>query len=465
MKNRTSCWLLLLLLLFVGPAWSANMATFTVKNPGFSENNKFYVDIYATSLADNFELGISNLRIQFNDAVLSNPLLSEQNPDFDDNVLYDPMTVSLLGSNIVELLIAPQTTVGTILPSAETRLARITFEVNPVTNTTETAGIDPLEGTSTVKTADGGLVLIQFPGTLDLSLVCTPSISGSPVTSVSAGDAYDFMPAVSGGCDPVSFEIQNKPSWASFDDTSGELSGTPTDADVNVYSNIIIKAVDPDGDEAALTAFDIEVTAACQAPTISGTPDMFIKTNTSYNFAPTVSNGCPPLAFSGTNLPAWASLDSATGAITGTPVSADVGLYTGIDISVQDDNSALDTLAAFDIEVCDAVAIFGTPVTSIAAESAYSFIPAYSGCGDPVFQISNKPSWVNFDPTTGALSGTPTSSDAGTYPNIIISVADETNDSATLTAFNIEVTTGSSASGSGGGGGGGGGCFIATIAP
>lgn len=462
MKIRAIYWVLSLLLLSFCQVQAASLATFTVKDPAFSENYKFYIDIYAVSQWDDFELGTSDLRIRYNDTVLSNPTLSLQNQDFNDNTRYDPMTVGLVGSDIFQLLIAPKGTIGNTLTNTEIRLARVTFDVNPATNDTETSAINPLEGTSTAKTAAGETVLLAFPGAIDISLVCIPSISGTPVTSVTAGDDYDFTPAVAGGCDPVSFEIQNKPSWASFDPTSGRLSGAPANADVGVYNNIAITAVDPDGDQDSLTAFDIEVTASCQAPTISGTPDLFVKANSSYSFTPTVSNGCPALSFSSANLPGWANLNDTTGALTGTPSSAEAGRYAGIDITVNDANGASDALPAFDIEVCSAAAITGTPPTSVAVGSAYSFIPGYSGCGDPTFEISNMPPWAGFDSVTGALSGTPGTSDTGTYPNIVISAVDETNDSATLTTFDIEVTTKSSTSGSGSGGGGGG-CFIAIL--
>jgi hypothetical protein len=100
--------------------------------------------------------------------------------------------------------------------------------------------------------------------------------------------------------------------------------------------------------------------------------------------------------------------------------------------------------------------VSGTPQSTVAVNSRYSFQPTVANTsGMPLtFGIQNKPSWATFGETTGQLSGTPTSSDAGQYPNIVISA----NDGATTTglpAFSIQVTpagssaTGSSSSGSG----------------
>jgi hypothetical protein len=55
------------------------------------------------------------------------------------------------------------------------------------------------------------------------------------------------------------------------------------------------------------------------------------------------------------------------------------------------------------------------------------------------FSSSNKPAWANFNIATGALTGTPSSAQVGTYSNISISVSDGTN-SAALPAFAITVT-------------------------
>lgn len=55
------------------------------------------------------------------------------------------------------------------------------------------------------------------------------------------------------------------------------------------------------------------------------------------------------------------------------------------------------------------------------------------------FNIQNKPVWAAFNATSGALTGTPTAANAGTYANIIISVSDG-KASASLAAFGVTVT-------------------------
>ena len=51
------------------------------------------------------------------------------------------------------------------------------------------------------------------------------SISGSRTVIVAADTQYSFHPKASGS--PVSFSINNKPGWASFSVSTGELLGSP----------------------------------------------------------------------------------------------------------------------------------------------------------------------------------------------------------------------------------------------
>ena len=74
-----------------------------------------------------------------------------------------------------------------------------------------------------------------------------PVISGVPSTSISSGNSYQFQPTVSDvdAGDTLSFSIQNLPSWATFDTTTGLLSSSSlTSAETGTYSNIVISVSD-----------------------------------------------------------------------------------------------------------------------------------------------------------------------------------------------------------------------------
>ena len=88
-----------------------------------------------------------------------------------------------------------------------------------------------------------------------------PTISGTPPTQVTAGQAYSFTPAASGPSGTtLSFSVQNLPSWATFSIAKGTVSGTPSSSNVGTFSNIVISVSDGQA-SAALPAFSIQVNA------------------------------------------------------------------------------------------------------------------------------------------------------------------------------------------------------------
>jgi len=295
---------------------------------------------------------------------------------------------------------------------------------------------------------DGANVLTE---TLAINAINdTPVISGTPDTSVAEGGAYSFTPMatdVDTG-DTKTFSITNKPAWADFDSATGQLSGTPGDTDVGVHSNIIMTVTDSGNLSVSLNAFDITVTNVNDAPVISGAANISVAQDSLYNFVPTVTdvdNG-DTKTFSIVNKPSWANFNSATGELSGIPTNDNLGTYTNIVITVTDSANASDSLAAFSIAVTnvnDAPVISGTPSTTVAENSSYSFTPTVTDVdsGDTkTFSITNKPSWAAFNSTTGALTGTPDNDDVGVSSNIIITVRDSGGETASLPGFSITVT-------------------------
>lgn len=85
--------------------------------------------------------------------------------------------------------------------------------------------------------------------------------------------------------------------------------------------------------------------------------------------------------------------------------------------------------------------ISGNPSGAVKVGEAYSFTPTASDPdGDSLtFNVSNKPTWANFDSGTGSLTGTPTLANVGMNSSIQISVSDG-EASANLSEFSVEVT-------------------------
>jgi outer membrane protein OmpA-like peptidoglycan-associated protein len=101
-----------------------------------------------------------------------------------------------------------------------------------------------------------------------------PDITGSPITSATEHSAYSFAPSVTDADfgDTWTFSISNKPSWASFDTSTGALTGTPGAADRGTTAGIVITATDSANLSNSLPPFDITVGGATDADG-DGVPD------------------------------------------------------------------------------------------------------------------------------------------------------------------------------------------------
>lgn len=272
-----------------------------------------------------------------------------------------------------------------------------------------------------------------------------PSISGTPSTTGTVGVVYSFQPKASDkNGDSLTFIISGKPGWATFSITTGLLTGTPATAGTS--SNIVVSVTDGRSTK-SLAPFSITVSAPAvvnNPPTISGTPTTSVNQDTAYSFQPTASDpDGKTLTFSVQNKPTWASFDTTTGRLYGTPTSAYVGTYPSITIAASD-GTYTTALPSYSLTVNATnlpPKISGTPQTSVNQDTAYAFQPSAS---DPegqklTFSVQNKPAWAAFDSAKGLLSGTPTAADVGTYSSITIKVSDGTN-TASLPAYTLTVS-------------------------
>jgi hypothetical protein len=281
-----------------------------------------------------------------------------------------------------------------------------------------------------------------------------PTIAGTPATTATVGLAYSFTPV---GDDPnddtLTYAISNKPSWATFTPSTGQLSGTPTAANVGTTSNISITVTDGTS-VATLPAFSIQVSDVAptnRPPTITGTPAATATVGTAYSFRPVGSDpDGNTLRYSIQNQPSWTTFSTTSGRLSGTPATGNIGTSARIVISVTDGTATV-SLPSFTIQVVAAAnrapTISGSPLLSVNVAAAYSFQPTASDPdGNPLtFSVTNLPAWASFNTSTGLLSGTPLAANVGTTSGIVISVSDGTA-IASLPAFAlavVQVSTGS----------------------
>ncbi|MDH5753268.1 MAG: putative Ig domain-containing protein, partial [Deltaproteobacteria bacterium] len=202
-----------------------------------------------------------------------------------------------------------------------------------------------------------------------------PSLSGAPTPTATEDTEYtdsNISSVDDDVGDTKTFSISG-PAWLGINASTGVLIGTPLNTHVGDNSfTVTVK----DGSNATDTVdFIINVSNTNDVPTISGAPDTTGATGTAYIFTPgggddDVTIGIDTLEYSIFNKPGWASFDTASGTLSGTPTDADIpaignGIFSGIDICVTDNVIATPVcLGAFTITVADATA--PSPATDLA---------------------------------------------------------------------------------------------------
>nr|WP_256613131.1 putative Ig domain-containing protein [Shewanella baltica] len=271
-----------------------------------------------------------------------------------------------------------------------------------------------------------------------------PVISGTPTLSVNQDVSYQFTPTASDSVgDVLSFSIANKPAWATFNTTTGTLSGTPSNQDVGVTSGIIISVSDG-ALSASLPAFNLSVVNINDAPTISSTAITAATQDAaySYTFAASDTDVGDVLTFSAVTKPSWLSFNTTSGVLSGTPSNADVGSHVVL-LRVTD-TDGLTAEQSFSITVTnvnDAPTISSTAITAATQDAAYSynFAAADTDVGDTLtLSAVTKPSWLSFNAATGLLSGTPGNADVGSHA-VLLRVTD-TDGLTADQSFSITVT-------------------------
>ena len=83
------------------------------------------------------------------------------------------------------------------------------------------------------------------PPTTATTQVIAPQISGTPPTKAVVNQPFSFQPRASDTSgSKLTFSVSGKPSWTSFDSSTGHLWGTPRKSDVGARDQVVIKVSD-----------------------------------------------------------------------------------------------------------------------------------------------------------------------------------------------------------------------------
>jgi uncharacterized protein (TIGR03437 family) len=201
--------------------------------------------------------------------------------------------------------------------------------------------------------------------------------------------------------------IDGLPPGITLNATTGVLSGTPTAP--GTY-NFTVTATDFNGASVS-RAFSLVV--ACPAVTLSPTTLPGGQVGAAYTQTLTATGGgTPSFALSAGALPPGLTLNTATGALSGTPTQAGTFTFT---IRATDNSGCSGTREYTLTIACPTVTLSPNTLPGGQVGAAYTQTLTATGGGAPSFALSTGalPPGLTLNTATGALSGTPTQ--AGTF--------------------------------------------------
>ncbi len=276
---------------------------------------------------------------------------------------------------------------------------------------------------------------------VDAGITDVAAQENSPVSFVIPANAFKDVDG-----DALTYSVAQSdgsalPTWLSFNAGTRTLSGTPAAADIG---SVTLRATASDGSLSATTDFTVTVGNVNDAPLVgTGLSDASTNEDAAYSFTIPAGAFTDPdgdtLSYTATlvgggALPGWLSFNGTTGAFSGTPANADVGVVN-IEVTATDPGglNVKDSFALTVVNTNDAPVVSSTIGNQDITDAvAWSFQVPASTFSDPdgdsltysatLGDGSALPAWLAFDAGTRTFSGTPAAADEGTV--LLVGVTD-----------------------------------------
>jgi len=362
-------------------------------------------------------------------------------------------TMTLIGSNpggsatanFFIYINPPVPGIPTVVPSTQMATAGVAFSDSVFATNSPTnyaainlppgLNIDPLTGvitgvptttgtynatiTATNAYGDGtGITTITVGGT---SLHIAPVVTS---TSMSGTNGTAFSYAILATNSPTNYSVSALPAGLTLNNTTGVISGTPTLEGTYIVN---VSATNIYG-----TGTGTDTITILYAPPFLDYDGIIVTLASPFNYPIIATNH--PTSYHAVNLPAWATLDTLTGIISGTP---NVLTFSIIDVTLTVINPAGSSTNDLYIQI-NPGPIYTVPTVAPYTETATVGVPftftAYGTNFPASYAAANLPPGLSIDPPTGIVSGTPTT--AGNY-SVTITATNSYGSGSAITTINI----------------------------
>jgi hypothetical protein len=237
---------------------------------------------------------------------------------------FSPVSADTWPADAFEFIGIARIPIGDVLSTDNCYDEIFTFVINAIGSATTTPSNYISSGTQikhTTNTSGSFQVVIPPAECKTITVSSTPATLPSAVPGQLFSATFSALPAPQVA---YTFSASGLPSWLSLDPNTGVLSGTPALGDVGSVS-FTVTATDTGTDPGGCSGqkqFSFDVVCPTFSVLVGAIKTAIIGKLDEIDFS---GSGPGTFSFGATGLPSWLSLDPATGVLSGTPTSSDVG--------------------------------------------------------------------------------------------------------------------------------------------